>query len=222
MNKISLRFLHIRIIIFSAMCIVLSLLNLVMEGSLLSYILSAFVIFVCLFVSLFVFRTSISDKIVRTPIIEESYNSFDVKYEIPGILPIDIKRLHEALTEWKEKNSFDWVYHKGEKLYAGFTDKKKKDIKIYLSKRANSQGQHPEIVRYDGIFRYYMEEEDPAAVKHIRKVRKFKINQIQLGTLDLGVISDIDTYANKYCSIVIDLANNEILDIQIKEEKEEA
>lgn len=154
---------------------------------------------VCLFGCLLVKQVKDDIKIVGVPVIRETINGCVIKYEIPGLVVSEVSYALSELNKWKEKNNFDWSKNKNSELIVTFSNPSKSKVSIveYVIE------DKIDILEYSGLFTYYMND----------KKRFCKINDIQLGNLNLGIVPNIDDIVNKECHLWI--KNNQIIGLDI-------
>lgn len=122
--------------------------------------------------------------------IEEIAEDLCINYKLKGVNMQDVEYALSELEKWKKEHNFMFdIGKKGAKLRLYFTDATKKSVNIISSNITD------DVKHYEGLFTYY-------TVKNGEPSRRFKIDDIQLGELDISLLN-LDDYANKKCSIIL-------------------
>lgn len=169
-----------------------------------SIIVSILALFVGLIVCCCIKPVRNNVKVCGVPFITENFGDVNVNYSIPGVSGSDVTRSLEFLEHWKTENHFEWINNRNKTLIVIFNDVSKNQLGVIEIDNNSPR----DVKEYTGVFRYYMEGEGT-------KVRKIKVDDIQLGALDAGIIEDINTYANKKCHLSV--IGNTIVECSILE-----
>lgn len=134
-------------------------------------------------------RTS---ELAHSVFIEETVDDLHINYDLKGVNMQDVEYALSELERWKDEHNFIFdIGRKSAKLRLYFTDTTKKSVSIISSNITDN------VKYYEGIFSFYTQKVSDGVSS-----RRFKIDDIQLGCLDISLLN-LDDYVNKKCSIAI-------------------
>lgn len=204
--KDSVKIWNIRVLVVSLTLFILGLVTFNLNLSTqFTYIISLLAFVVCLIVCLCVRQVKNNVDVIETPIIIQTVNGCEIQYDVKGVRLEDIERCLDYLENWKREHNFEFLSHRTTGLIVEFKDILKQEpfvleIPDYL---VEEPGQ--DIVReYAGLFSYYTDSGQ----------RHYKIDDVQLGNLNFGIMDDINKYANKKCHVWV-LNYDEIVGIEL-------
>lgn len=186
---------------FGVTFVLLAILNAFQMSLSVRLIVSCLALVICLIVCLVWLRPvkASGNELAKTVLITDTASNIEINYNIPGVNMNDVDFALKELEAWKERNGFVFdVSHIHSKLLVYLTDETKKKVNI-----VSLTGDCSNVLEYLGKFTFYTQN----------NVRYYKIDDIQLGTLDVSLFNPED-YVNHNCYLKI--RDDKVIFIQIK------